>query len=224
MIFKSTDRGAGWTSKTKGLPASWQSEGSLTIVATNPPSIFVNVGDGLLYKSVNGGESWRGLTVGQGAWIIGPEAFDPLHPSTVYTALVARIPQPWQDEDLYLSTLLKSTDAGDTWSETKTSLPGSITSLAVDPSSTIYASNIPDFPYLVKGVVVKSTDGGRVEPRQHRPPIAHSPILSLALNPANPSAIFAGYFDVSPAMGAAASSERLMEEKLEGRQHRTGHD
>ena len=191
VIFKTTDGGASWSPKTTGLPASWHSDGYLTIAATDPPTIFVNVGDGL-YKSSDGGESWRGLTVGQGSWTIGPEALDPVHPSTIYAVYLARTPQPGGDEDLYLSTLLKSTDGGETWSGTQTPLPGTVTSLAVvDPTSTICALNIPGAAYGT-GVVVKSTDGGASWSSVNTPLLDYD--SSLALNPANPSAIFAGYF------------------------------
>lgn len=189
-IFKTTDGGASWYPKTTGLPASWPGGylARLAIVATDPSTIYATLGDTGLYKSIDGGESWRGLIPARGGFCDCPVAIDPVHPSTVY-ATSFYIDSPVQGANP--SHLFKSTDGGETWSAVNTGVPGYITSLIVDPASTIYASYVSQD---TAGGVVKSTDGGAswsaVNPGLPSNPPA---VFSLALNPANPSAFFAGY-------------------------------
>jgi photosystem II stability/assembly factor-like uncharacterized protein len=174
-IFKTTDGGASWTAKTNGLPASL--DGSLAIAATSPSTIYAKTHAGL-YKSTDGGESWRGLPIGQKVCNC-LVAIDPAHPSTLYA---------------FLGGLLwKSTDGGESWSTGSAGITGFVTSLVVDSTSRIYASYIDgSFPRYT-GAVITSTDGG--ENWSALLPSNNPPIWSLALDPANSSAILAGYFD-----------------------------
>jgi photosystem II stability/assembly factor-like uncharacterized protein len=121
---------------------------------------------------------------------------DPAHPSTVY-AVFYTADSPGQGGNLF--NLYKSTDGGENWSAANAGISGFVTSLVVDPASTIYASYLVGDP---TGAVVKSADGGASwSPANTGFPANTPPIFSLALDPANPFTIFAGYFDLYSGRG-----------------------
>jgi photosystem II stability/assembly factor-like uncharacterized protein len=188
-IFKTTNGGASWSPKTSGLPASIQNGGDLLVDAANPSTIYVII-DGALYKSTDGGETWHRLVVGQFN-DVSAVALDPAYPSTVYAAL-----EDYEEfSDSFPTRLFKSTDGGETWSGVNNSIPETITSLLVDPTSAIYASYSVGY-FASSGGVLKSTDGGASWAAINTGfPSNTPPIYSLALNPTNPSAIFGGYSD-----------------------------
>ena len=118
-------------------------------------------------------------------------AIDPAHPSTVYAALEDYD----ENSDSFPSRLFKSTDGGETWSGGASSIPETVTSLLVDPTSAIYASYYVGY-FADSGGVLKSTDGGASWTAVNTGfPSNTPPVYSLALNPANPSTIFGGYSD-----------------------------
>ncbi len=120
-VFKSTDSGKSWQLKNRGIdgatPFAWRlthdRNGALYLVvarATEDGS-FDNAGDGALYRSEDGAESWRRLPLPRG--LNGPNgvAVDPEDPNRVYLAAWRRaIPEPDGQGGIWLST-----DHGRTW-------------------------------------------------------------------------------------------------------------
>ena len=107
-IFKSADGGKTWGQLTKGLPGNIV-QANIAIAPSSPKSLFAAVRTktiAKLYRSEDGGETWRGITddprpgLGIGGGDLPVVRFDPKNPQNVYSASVVC----W-----------KSTDGGKTW-------------------------------------------------------------------------------------------------------------
>src|SRR2546428_2167842 len=112
-------------------------------------SLFI----GGVFKSTDGGESWRAVTdlAASPHALIGPLAIDPQTPATLYVGTRA-------------DGVFKSTDGGECWSAVTAGLPNlPVTALAIDPQTPtiLYAGT-------ERGGVFKSTDG-ELERLQHGP-------------------------------------------------------
>jgi photosystem II stability/assembly factor-like uncharacterized protein len=110
---------------------------------------------------------------------------DPTNPNTVYAALV-------YDQDHPIGGVLKSSDGGNTWNPANNGLPpnSSIYAVAMIPSnsSTLYLG-IDNYGTPSQGVY-KSTDAGTSWNPLSLP--QNWGYLSIAVNPSNPSVVFAG--------------------------------
>ena len=108
---------------------------ALAIDPTAPRTLYAGMEDAGLFKSTDGGGSWRQVNFPAGALL-----FDPAMPGTIYAAGMFR-------------GVAKSTNAGDTWSFAGTGY--FVRALALDPSAprTLYAGT-------EGGGVFKSTDAG----------------------------------------------------------------
>lgn len=160
-VYKSTDGGASWSWAGSGLPVSAgdqnQSVGSLVIDPRNPGTIYAGAaGQGFLvrsngvFKTTNGGASWKPAGLGGGFSRVDILAIDPQHTETVYARAVV-----WPfDNTGCCGWLFKSTNGGTTWAPANTGLPNYVTALAIDPRNpgTIYAGT--------RAGVYRSMDGG----------------------------------------------------------------
>jgi photosystem II stability/assembly factor-like uncharacterized protein len=142
-VFRSTDGGTSWQPANGGLEQ--QAVSALAIAPQSPQTLYAGTSDAV-YKSTNGGASWRrtGLTD------IG-----------LVRALAVR---PDQSDVVYAGTaagLFRSQDGGETWTPLSQGLPdrGTLTVLAFFPSSpqSLFAGV---FTYVRRGGVFKSTDEG----------------------------------------------------------------
>jgi photosystem II stability/assembly factor-like uncharacterized protein len=172
-MFKSVDGAANWIA-SKGLSGVH----SLVIDPTDSSKIYALARNGIV-RSTNGGITWVGANKGLPASYFTLLAIDPLNPSTLYAGAT------------YVN-LFRSTDRGESWTALNTGLPGGfLGSLTFDPitPSTIYAAG-------VNGAISKSTDGGEHWISLKSP--VHvgyaDAVLSLAIDPTNPSLIYAGSF------------------------------
>jgi photosystem II stability/assembly factor-like uncharacterized protein len=194
-VFKRADEG--WRPVKTGLT----SEGvhAVAVDPRNPANVYAGA-DGGLFKSQNGGASWRRLQVpipsraGVSALVI-----DPQNPSTVYastgddsTSYYAGLAK------IYESHVFKSMDGGLTWTtgadvqtlEVQAS-EGAIvvqtvhmSPLAIDPADpeTLYAGGLG---------VLKSLDGGAT----WRPVgLTSTPVVTLAVDPEVPATVYAGTY------------------------------
>lgn len=122
-VYKSTDGGKNWTLKNAGIvqkdPFAWRivrdTKGTLyVLVAPRPEDGSIgNEGDGAIYKSANGAETWAPVAMPQGS--NGPNglAIDPNTPDRLYLAAWARDKGEHGDGGgIYLSE-----DAGKTWKQ-----------------------------------------------------------------------------------------------------------
>jgi len=149
-IYKSTDGGKSW--KNMGLSKS-EHIGKIVVDPRNSSVVYVAAqgplwapgGDRGLYKSIDGGKSWKpSLTISENTGV-SDIAFDPMHPDVLYVSAYQRRRHVYSMVDGGPeAAIYKSSDAGATWNKLTTGLPkvdlGRI-GLAVAPSmpNTVYA-------------------------------------------------------------------------------------
>ncbi len=159
-ILTTSDRGKTWAP----LPPPPLNP-SLLVIGPTPTHGFY-ASDGIdLFKSENGGTTWRRLHKGLNAPRTFDVAVDPKEPSTLYAATSKGV--------------VKSADAGSNWSDQKVSL--SDARLAIDPnqSSRVFA--------FTDSSTVRSTDGGEtwtaVDPGPR--------VRAMAIDPSNSANVYA---------------------------------
>lgn len=126
-VSKSTDGGLNWSDDDTGLGAN-NSVLALALDLSMPTTLYAGTKGGV-FKTTDGGGSWRPVNTGVGGPMVYALAIDPTISSTLYAGTG--------------SGVFKSTDGGGTWSVLNTGLPAnsSVTALAIDPTapSTLYA-------------------------------------------------------------------------------------
>jgi photosystem II stability/assembly factor-like uncharacterized protein len=164
--------GATWTEIGAGLPRTPVGVGAVVADPLSPSTLYALARS--LFKSTDGGGTWNVIrnTSSVSALVI-----DPSDSSKLYA--------------VDLGTVVKSTDGGQSWTNTGTG-PG-ISALAIDPrsTSTLYA--------MSSTAILKTTDGGTTwSPKtMGLPPLMLGGLYgglfggSFALDPVNPSTIFA---------------------------------
>jgi hypothetical protein len=134
-LLKSTNGGADWTPMNNGL--NWRHVQSLAIDPTDPSTLYAEASG--LYKTTNGGVSWDRSGLERGGDVL---AIDPSDSKTLYAS------GP--------DGLLKSTDAGITWTTLNLGVENfEIRALAINRSDTkvVYAGGFTG--------VLRSADAGR---------------------------------------------------------------
>lgn len=191
-LYKSVDGGKHWRAIQKGIPEAVIHD--LTIDSRKPNTLYVTleiqnadpsaspgVGNGALYKSTNGGESWFNLGL-PASDLVRTLLFTP-------SALYAVIDQTlFPGRDGPTSGLYKSSDNGQTWSELKA--PGDFffrqNVLAIDPTH-------PEvFYFAAQDGVFKSIDSGQSW-QSSSDGLNAASVDRLVINPAMPSTIYAIY-------------------------------
>ena len=188
-IFKSTDGGASWTDINLGLFDPITAIGpldvwSLAIDPKNPNTILAGSRFSEIFKSVDGGQTWRFKTLG--GYNVGLETsafvFNPANSSQILAAST--------------QGLLRSTDGGETWGFYG-NVNVSFFTLVTDPASatTLYAGNISG------AGIYKSTDGGahwvainNGLPANQGATGALPLVLCLAVDPAHSTTLYAGTY------------------------------
>ena len=210
-VFRSTDSGASWSPLTTFQVAPQSSTSftnpfgvgagivrSLLIDSSSPKNLYVDVvrvngcasSDQLVFKSADGGANWSAavsppdsgcLVSGVLGHSGGLMVIDPIDPMVLYL-------QETDTED-QIFTLLKSTDGGANWNTLWDwpRLAAGVNALLIDPTnpSILYAG-------LDGGGLFKSTDGGAT---WNGAGLADKTISTLAMDPADPSVIYAATGD-----------------------------
>jgi photosystem II stability/assembly factor-like uncharacterized protein len=174
--------------------------GGRSLTAAGNPSrpleyYFGAVGGGL-WKTVDGGTSWKPVTDGQlGSSSVGAVAVSESNPDVLYigmgeTELRGNI---MQGDGVY-----KSTDAGKTWHKTGLENTQAIARIRIDPTNPdlVYVAALghPYAPNAERGVF-RTSDGGKTWKKiLYRDD--HSGAIDLSLDPNNPKVIFASLWDV----------------------------
>jgi photosystem II stability/assembly factor-like uncharacterized protein len=86
----------------------------------NPDIIYIGPANGGVWKSTNGGINWQPLTDYQPSLSMGSIALDPVNPDIIYAGTGEAT---YSGVSYYGAGLLKSTDAGMTWSHKTSGLP-----------------------------------------------------------------------------------------------------
>src|SRR3989449_3269469 len=159
----------------------------LAIDPKAPESLYAGTEDGGIFKSTNGGASWKPLKVGLPAVNVSVYALaiDPAFPRTIYAGIK-------------FYGLFKSTDSGESWTAANTGLPRSSTvnalAIASSLTETVYAATF--------GGLFKSTNGGKswstvsaALPRLQRSadvPVEFKRVTILAVDSTNPTTLYTG--------------------------------
>ncbi len=177
-LFRSLDGGQSWTPAGEGIVNPY-----VDSLAIGPSGLYAGTGDGGsgagVYRSGDHGDSWTPINAGLEARAVAAVAIDPSAPSTLYAGTQ--------------TTLFKSTNEGQTWTHIATDMSALVfAALAIDRSkpSTVYAATYA-YDYLPGGIF-KSVDGGSHWQPARGPGFHNRDAYCLALNPSNPSVIYAG--------------------------------
>ncbi|HVN68677.1 MAG TPA: hypothetical protein VMU38_03360 [Candidatus Binatia bacterium] len=190
-------------SPTPGPPfanLSWRSIGpasaggrvtSVAGSATDPKLYFLGAAGGGVWRSTNGAQTWDPVFEKEGAAAIGDVAIDPTDNKIVWVGTGESNPR---NDVSYGDGVYKSTDGGDTWTNVGLKATKYISRVLVDPRNhnhvvvgalgDVFADS-PD-----RGVYV-TDDGGRTW-KQTLSVGPESGASDLAMNPQNPSVIYAG--------------------------------
>jgi photosystem II stability/assembly factor-like uncharacterized protein len=195
-LLRSTDFGRSWTTVLND-PTDGTGFHSLAVDPVDPRRIYA-VTDFEIWRSTDGGDTWtQELNPPQQGFPnfdLGQLALAPFAPSTVYASLT----------NIASTVILRSDDAGLTWSEAGRIAANVAGALTVDPrsASRLYAAGDA-------GIYV-SVDGGQTWtllqaglPTPFGRPL---PILSLALAPSQPDLLFAGTVGWGVARSASAGA------------------
>jgi hypothetical protein len=207
-MFKSTDAGRTWEWLRRGFPEPQESRWSAPIgaLAMDPSDHLVlyagtglprqrTPGDGLIYKTTDGGETWTPL-----------DGVAKIEPNVCFFQIAIRPDRPRTLLAATSEGLFRSDDAGGTWRRVGPGLPDILTDLAISPAS-------PDLVYVTvwtppgeppwRGGVRRSTDGGETftDVAEELPHIVGKPGAHPALtcnftkvltDPADASRVYAG--------------------------------
>ena len=191
-VFKSADGGTSWSAVNSGLeediPRGYDYVSILAIDPLDPNTLYAARNDAdcedcgaALFKTSDGAAGWTAVTRGLGLATVFALVFDPRNPDTIYAGTSAGVYQ--------------STDAGASWSPSKTRQSGDangrvvIPALAVDPQDpgTIYAAD-------VYTGILKTTNAGAswMTANPDLRSAAPTDVLALTIDPQNPATIYAG--------------------------------
>ena len=148
-IFKTTDAGGSWSAANRGMAQakdcppqiSCINVAHLVIDPRTPATLYAAQIEGV-YKSADGGGSWKPVVAGLTNLKVFALAIDPQTPTTIYAGT-------------YGGGVFKSTNGGGTWTPLNSGLIDlAVRTLAIDPSnpSTIYAATF--ITYASGGVAV----------------------------------------------------------------------
>ena len=108
-------------------PGFWTSNGpdggtvlTVAIEPTDPQTLYAGADNGGVFKSTDGGTSWRSANTGLTSFVVRAIIVDPMSPDTVYIGTNGGV--------------FKSTDGAATWRTVNTGLAGlSVRALVIDP-------------------------------------------------------------------------------------------
>lgn len=178
-VFKSTNAGNTWEAVDTGLPTADISVVALAIDPTTPTTLYAGTYSYGVFKSTDGAGTWAVVNAGlpTTAPSVSALAIDPTAPDTLYAGVA-------YDSS---SGVYKSTDGGNTWSNTWNDIGSAyVFALAVDPIApgTLYAGT------AFVGIL-KSTDGGTTWGGGNYLQFMETIIRALAIDPNQPSTLFA---------------------------------
>ena len=125
-LFKSTDDGLSWTelaSYSEPDELAYRDLHRLLIDENDPDYMFLATGEGL-YRSRDGGTAWDQLTR-RGDRLGYPDFlfFDPNDHETLFMGGSYKNPAVWYETGIADSSILRSTDAGDSWTGMMAGMP-----------------------------------------------------------------------------------------------------
>lgn len=160
---------------------------SIAVSPSDPNTVYLGTAAGGVWKTTDGGVTWTPLTDSQASLAIGAVAIDPNNPNTVY----AGTGEPnFSGDSWYGQGLLKSTDAGSTWTLIRTPFTTGdtapdFTAIAVQQgnSNVVLAANLAG--------LYRSADGGQTW-TEVLSPGGDAGVTAVMFDVVNPNIAYAG--------------------------------
>jgi photosystem II stability/assembly factor-like uncharacterized protein len=161
----------------------------------NRLTVYVGSASGGVWKSVNGGTTFKPVFDKQPTQSIGAVAIDPKNPKTVWVGTG----ESWTRNSVSYGTgVFKSTDGGDNWTAMGLANSERIAKIAIDPSdtNTVYVC-VPGKLWSDSDDrgVYKTSDGGKTWTKVLKGANLSTGCSMLSLDRANPKTLFAGMWD-----------------------------
>lgn len=194
-VSNNLDRSASAT----GFNSPWRTEGPgniggrincVVVHPTDPNTMLVGNASGGIFKTTDGGQSWNPVFDDHSWLSVGCIVYDPQNSNVLY----AGTGDPNIGSSAFIGDgIYKSTDGGNTWTNSGLNVQGIISKIVIDPSNSniIYAAamGVPYFRDNNRGVY-KSTDGGLTWTQKLF--ISNDAGVSdLLIDPSNPSVLYA---------------------------------
>jgi photosystem II stability/assembly factor-like uncharacterized protein len=158
-------------------------------------TIYAGAASGGVWKSVNGGTTFKPVFDKQGVQSIGAVAIDPKNPKTIWVGTG----ESWTRNSVSIGDgVYKSVDGGDNWTHAGLKETERITRIAIDPSdsNTVYVC-APGKLWSDSDErgVYKTTDGGKTWTKALKGANASTGCSMISLDAKNPKTIYAGMWD-----------------------------
>ena len=158
-------------------------------------TVYIGAASGGVWKSSNGGTTFKPVFDKEAAQSIGAITIDPQAPKTIW----AGTGEAWTRNSASIGTgIYKSTDGGDSWTNMGLQNSERIAKIIVDPknSSTVYAC-VPGklWSDSEDRGVYKTTDGGKGWSKILKGANLSTGCSMISMNPQDPNVIFAGMWD-----------------------------
>src|SRR5881396_1648361 len=158
-------------------------------------TVYVGAASGGVWKSVNGGTTFKPVFDKQAVQSIGAVTIDPKNPKMIWVGSG----EAWTRNSASIGDgVYKSTDGGDNWTNLGLKESERIARILVDPteSNTVYVC-VPGKLWSDSDErgVYKTTDGGRTWTKVLKGPNASTGCSMMAMDPQNPKTLFAGMWD-----------------------------
>ena len=158
-------------------------------------TVYVGAASGGVWKSVNGGTTYKPVFDKQPVQSIGAIAVDPKNPQVVWVGTG----EAWTRNSVSIGDgVYKSSDGGDNWTNVGLKESERVAKILVDPTeSNIVYVCVPGKLWSDSDVrgVYKTTDGGKSWTRVLKGANTSTGCSMLSLDPQNPKTIFAGMWD-----------------------------
>jgi photosystem II stability/assembly factor-like uncharacterized protein len=200
-VYKSVDGGESWTRKDNGIAEGNElSVRNFGIRPGNSNVVFAGVeittgvmgvefdkARGKIYKTVDGGESWR--CVWEGDSLVRFVLFDPSNPNVLYASTGIFDREAYNDVGV---GVLKSTDGGETWFQINNGIPeaegnrfvGFLEMHPTNPQILFAAAGMG----TRRGGVFRTTDGGA----SWQKVLSGEVMTVVTFSPSNPNVVYAG--------------------------------
>ena len=169
---------------------------ALTAVKENGRiTVYVGAASGGVWKSVNGGTTFKPMFDKQTAQSIGAIAIDPKSPKTIW----AGTGESWTRNSVSIGDgIYKSTDGGENWTNMGLKESERIAKILIDPndSNTVYAC-VPGklWSDSEDRGLYKTTDGGTTWNKILKGANLSTGCSMISMDPANPKNLYAGMWD-----------------------------
>jgi photosystem II stability/assembly factor-like uncharacterized protein len=158
-------------------------------------TIYVGAASGGIWKSVNGGTTFKPVFDKQPVQSIGAVTIDPKNPKVIWIGTG----EPWTRNSVSIGDgVYKSTDGGDNWTNLGLKESERISRILVDPtnSETVYVCATGKlWSDSDERGVYKTTDGGKTWTKVLKGANASTGCSMLSLDQKNPKTIYAGMWD-----------------------------